>query len=244
MKTDVLIIFLTGCILLTVGACKKYDGKKARQDRSQWIESLHDSISQIIKERSEDSIRIAGLRTEIESDLSRFTQVANQREVEPYYILTSARGRYPLASTGIMARITNGMQFELVAALSGQKFDAVRICLTENPQTNVTSSVIPPDQGLNYTSSDGLTVVAFSGTMNAPLGEFVSENLEAPLSVEYLMNGGVRKTLPITQNIKETIAATWHLTNSRTLLDSLENIQVINARKLEILHITLSRQSK
>ncbi|MDE6811102.1 MAG: hypothetical protein K2J15_02000 [Muribaculaceae bacterium] len=235
-------VILPCVLILATGSCKKYDGEKASSQREDWIASLHDSIALITGLRQEDSVRINNLREDLDARMKNFTQVANQREVAPYYILSTVRSDYPLTSTGVIARITNDMQFEVIAALSTGKFDAIRFSMAGTPAENVTSAVVPPDQALNYTSADGLTVVAFSGELNSPLGEFVAKNSETALNVEYLMNGTVRKSIPLGETRKKCIAQTWQLTSSRSMLDSLEAVQIINARKLEILHITLSRQ--
>lgn len=233
---------LIAATIMTAGGCKKYTGEKAASDREEWIASLHDSIATISKLRQEDSLRIEELRLQLESEIKGFTQVANPREVAPYYILTSAKSDYPLNSTGIIARITSDMQFEVIAALSGSKFDQIRIRRAGDAGEGANSTVVPPDQALNYTSGDGLTVVAFSGELNAPLGEFVADNRDATLNVEYLMKGAVKKSYSMPAQRKACIADTWQLTSQRSLLDSLEAVQVINARKLEILHITIKNQ--
>ncbi|MDE5842516.1 MAG: hypothetical protein K2H35_02120 [Muribaculaceae bacterium] len=234
-------LVLPCALIFAAGSCKKYNPAKAQSQREEWIASLHDSIAQINKMRAEDSARIISLRQDIDNNIKEFSQVANQREVAPYYILSSAKGEYPLTATGIIARVTNDMQFEVIAALSGQKFDAIRLAAGGDASRSVTSTVVPPDQALNYTSADGLTVVAFSGALNAPLGEFAADNSIGHINVEYMMNGAVRKSVSLAPARRNCIARTWQFTSSRAMLDSLEAFQVINARKLEILHITLKQ---
>lgn len=234
-------ILLLTLLIIATGGCKKYTDEKAATDRRQWAEELHDSIARITRLQREDSLQIETLRNQLAEEIKSFTQIRNQREVAPYYILSGFRGDYPLTSNGVIARLSDGMQFELIAALSGQKFDAIRIRSSKGG--SATSSSVRPDQGLNYTSADGLTTVAFSGEANAHLGKFVAENYDATLSVDFLRNGSVSKSIPLSDARKKCIADTWRLTSSRSMLDSLEAVQVINARKLEILHITLARKT-
>ena len=221
--------------------CKQYNGEKAASDRAKWVASIEDSIATIGKARRADSLQIENLRKEMDSSIKDFSQISNAREVEPYYILSSCRSAYPLNSTGVAARVTNSLQFEMVAALSGKRFDAVRL---SSEGESVNSTVIPPDQGLNYTSADGLSVCSFSGGENTPLGRFVDLHSGSPIKLEYLRNGAVQSSISLSDTQKRWIAQTWRLTSQRQALDSLESAQIINARKLEILHITLDKERK
>lgn len=228
--------------LATLAGCKKYDGSKAAADRRKWVESLNDSLALVNKQRAADSLEIIRLRSEIDSEICNFTQVSNPREVESYYILSTFKGNYPLTSTGVAARITNGMEFELIAALSGKKFDAVRV--TSPTGASATSMTIPPDQALNFTDSNGLTVVAFSGGINDSLGRFVANNPSELLRMEYLRSGATQASINLSDAQKKWISSSWQLANNRSTLDSLENHQIIYARKLQILHITIDREKR
>ena len=155
-----LIYFLmTASLIGTAAGCKKYTGEKAAAQRQEWLGSLRDSIATISAQRSADSVRLDELRTRITDEIGRFTQVANDREVEPYYILSAVKSQYPLSSTGIAARMMNNEQIELIAALSGARFNAIRVSSGSETATSLT---VPADQALNYTSG-GLTTVAFKG---------------------------------------------------------------------------------
>ncbi len=240
-KTGILIPILTLAILSGVAGCKKYTGDKAAEDRAKWIESLHDSISNISAQRKADSLRIIQLRSDIDLWLQNFTQVDDPKQVEPYYIHSSFMGSYPLKSTGIAARIKDNQEFELVAALSGSQFDSFRLTSGE---FSVTSPTIQPDQALNFTSSDGLTVCAFSGEGIRPIAEFVSLYEPEQIWMEFLRNGQVRSSINLSHPQKRWISETWDMASERQLLDSLERSQILSARKLELLHITLNRESK
>lgn len=242
MKTKLLYWLLPVLMSLGAGGCMKSDEGKPSEVEQFNPTAILDTLIATRHEQSENSKRVSMLRARVDSAITHFTQVAKKREVAPYYILTSERRSYPLTSTGIIARITEDMQFELVAALSQQKFDAIRIINDNAKGKSVSSVVVPPDQALNYTSNDGLTVVAFSGPLASPLGEFVAENNGSSLSVEYLMNGSLVKTLPIPDTRKQCIASTWQLASSRKLLDSLERRQMFYSRKIEIIHMNLSNK--
>ncbi|MDE6271572.1 MAG: hypothetical protein K2M31_01015 [Muribaculaceae bacterium] len=228
-------------VIASIAGCKKYSGEKAAQERAQWIASLNDSISNISAQRKADSLRITQLRSDIDLWLKNFTQVNDPKQVEPYYIHSSFMGSYPLNSTGIASRIKDNQEFEIVAALSGSQFDAIRLTAGEY---SISSPVVPPDQGLNFTSSDGLTVCSFSGKEITPIAEFVAVHEPEQIWMEYLRNGQVRSSIYLSHPQKRWISETWRMASARQLLDSLERRQMLTARKLELLHITLRRESE
>lgn len=241
MKTRLLLPLITITLMAGLACCKKYDGDKTKNDREQWIASIKDSISNISAQRKADSLRIIQLRSDIDLWLQNFTQVNDPKQVEPYYIHTSFTGSYPLNSTGIAARIKNNQEFELVAALSGSQFDAIRFSAGEY---SATSQSIKPDQALNFTSSDGLTVCSFSGDQTSRLAEFVNIHQPEQIWMEFLRDGQVRSSINLSHPQKRWISETWEMASERRLLDSLERTQMLTARKLELLNITLHREGK
>lgn len=242
MKKIYIAFLIFAGLLIASGGCKKYDDRPARQAREEWIGSLDDSIANIQKARSADSVMIETLRTTIDSEIKNFSQVNNPKEVEPYYILSKFRGAYPLKSTGVAARISKSLQFEIIAALSGKRFDAIRF--TDASNSGVTSTVVAPDQGLNYLGSDGLAVAAFTGSANDTLGQFVDRNFNGKLRMDFISRGATIASIPLSDAQKQWIATTWKVASDRHRLDSLENMQILNSRKLEILNITKSQKSK
>ena len=239
MKTSTSIsVILAAAMTLTVGACKKYDGSKAEAQRQQWAESLNDSIARLTKERAQDSLRVIELRAGIAAEIGNFTEVSNPREVEPYYILTAFRGAYPLTSTGIAARIMKSEQLELVAALSGDRFNSIRVT---SGDASVNSATVPADQALNYTSG-GLTTVAFSGGAADSICDLVARSAADPVRLEYLQNGAVRKTVTLSDRQKQWLGATWKVCGAQKESHLLEQKMLIDSRKIEILKITLQEQ--
>lgn len=234
-KTLLLTIVL---ISLACVGCKKYNGEKAAEQRSAWIASLNDSIANISAARQADSIRLDELRGRLTEEIGEFTQVANPREVEPYYILKTFRGRYPLSTTGIAARMTASEQMELIAALSGARFNSIRVSVGNNSATSLT---VPADQALNYTSG-GLTTVAFAGAQADSIGMVVAEAGDMPVKLEYLQNGTVAKSTLMTPDQKSWISGTWSVCGAHREARRLENALLIAGRKIEILRITLRQE--
>ena len=244
IKNIASLTVLAGCILTGVifSACGS-DNKRAEAAaaaRREWYDSLRDSIALITALREKDSLEIISLRTRIDELLPEFTPVENPREVEPYYILSAFRGSYPLRSTGIAARVTASQRFELIAALNGQGFDAIRVVAPDG--TSATSATVAHDQALNYTSGS-LTTVAFTAGPSDNIGRLVEARGDAPLTLEFLRGGKCVASHKLSDAQKRWISTTWRLADCRKSLDSLENASTINSRKLGILVMRENQQS-
>lgn len=228
---------MAGILLLTLGAgCRKVASPPSTAARDEWLASLQDSIDCIRARRQSDSLEINSLRAIIDAEIANFSEVANPREVEPYYMLSSFRGSYPLSSTGIAARMTQGQKLELIAALSGKRFNAIRV--SSDSAGSVGSEIVPADQALNYTAGE-LTTVAFSGACADSIGAFVATHRDAPVILQYLRNGSIVASIKLSDSQKRWIGETSDLTVARQCLDSLEKSQILNARKIELLHLRL-----
>lgn len=239
MRTITVAPLLLLLIAGTAG-CKKYSGEKAAQQRQEWLKSLDDSISSLSARKEADSQRLEELRSLIADRLAAFTQVDNPREVEPYYILSRFRGSYPLSSTGIAARIMRNEQPELIAALKGARFNAVRAV---SASRTATSATVPADQALNFTSG-GLTTVAFTGAEADSICMLIGESKDAPLTLEYLQNGSVAGKITLSPEQKAWVADTWSLCAANREAHSLEKRQLTDSRKIEILKIKLQEQNE
>ena len=136
-------------LLIAIGGptagCRKYDGEKAAAQRNEWHESLSDSISAISTRRNTDSLRLVELRESLAERIGSFTQVSNPREVEPYYIQSRFKTRYPLSSTGIAARMTAGDQALnytvrglTTVSFTGAKADSICMFVADHQATPLT----------------------------------------------------------------------------------------------------------
>lgn len=227
-------------LLCLLPACKGYDGTKAKEDRNAWLTSLSDSISLLTKERQQDSLRLEELHQRVGETIADFTTVSNPREVEEYYILKSFRSAYPLNSTGVAARVLKSEGLELVAALSGARFNTLRaVSGNESAETDR----VPADQALNYTAG-GLTTVAFSGAKADSVAMLISRNAASSVTLQYLNDGKIAKSISLTDLQKQWISQTWQLCSMQKEIHSLENSMLLSGRKLQILNLTLQRQSQ
>lgn len=231
---SVLAACLLTSVMLTACGSDNKRAEAAAAAREEWHAALRDSIARITTLREKDSLEIVSLRTRIDELLPEFTPVENPREVEPYYILSAFRGSYPLRSTGIAARVTASQRFELIAALNGQGFDAIRVVAPDG--TSATSATVAHDQALNYTSGS-LTTVAFTSGPSDNIGRLVEARADAPLTLDFLRGGKCVASHKLSDAQKRWISTTWRLAGCRQSLDSLENASIVNSRKLGILYL-------
>lgn len=230
---------IVAAVILSMGgltACHKYDGRKAAEDREKWLSSLDDSIRIITEENKENAEEIVRLRESVTAQLQQFTTVDNPREVEPYYIYTPFKGKYPLTSTGIAVRMLRNESLEVVAA-SSKPFSAIRVI---NGDKEYTTPVIPPDQALNYTAC-GLTTVSFSG---AP-ADSISMVISSPggENIVQFLNPRVTNTYKPTKEVRQLFDSTLNLYDTQRKLHRLERSISVNARKIEILKLTLQNEN-
>lgn len=186
------IIRITSCLLLvsmamTTVSCGPNKAKqKIAEQRSEWENSLSDSVA--VAERGVDSLRqhLDRLHTDTETLLQQFRCVQNPREVEKYYIANLAGLQYPLQTTGIVARLNASEQLEVIAAFAGPAFDCIEV---SSGGEWVRSNVVPEDKALNYRVG-GLSRVMFFGSAADSVAMCVAASAEAPLRLRFLADGG------------------------------------------------------
>lgn len=222
------------CALLAVscsnGTPVKNDNNKSQEN---YKKSLSDSIEAVKNEIDSCNEQISLLRNNASEWLRDFSTVANPREAGAYMIMTSARNHYPLHSTGIIARLNDSGQFELIAALSGKPFDCISI--TSGVHT-ATTAVVPNDQALNY-RSEGLTTVAFTGAEADSVGKLISENQLNPLTINYLNGGGTVQSSKVNNSEAKVVAYTYMLYDLDSQIKRLEQRVPLLQEKMKILRV-------
>ena len=165
-------------LIALAAGCVSRNNEKGEQARAEYAQSLGDSIAGIERQIDSCNNNIGALRDHVGELLRDFTTVANPREAGSYIIMTPFKGRYPLKSTGLLARINDNGQFELIAALSGKAFDQITV---NGPSVTASSAVVPHDQALNYRTAS-LTTVSFIGAEppRASCPDAPRENQPAP----------------------------------------------------------------
>ncbi len=219
-------------LLVAAGAvgCRDKSRKEAlANERARWEESLKDSLARYERELDEAEKSLPLLREEVGKMLERFTFVNNPREVEGYYIYTPARAGYPLSSTGVSARLAKSEAAEVIAALKGGEFSAIRLVAPGG--SSVTSQTVPYDQALNYRAG-GLNTVAFTGQQADTLLRFAAEHSADPLTLEFL-NPSKVAAITLNELQQQTLVETGRLLESREELHRAEASIPALSRKIQ-----------
>lgn len=224
------------CIALLFASCHRRNEAKERvqAEREAWEASLPDSLARV--EHQMDSVRteITTLSADMERMLPDFDYVNNPREVEGYYIAKAWKAGYPLKSTGLMARLTQGENLELIAALSGSAvFNQIRV---EVDGQTAETSVVPHDQALNYRMA-GLNTVCFSDSAANSVAALIASPPSGGrgANIIFLNDGKQTGSLSYPAKSQSVMTATWNLYSTRSSIQHDERLIPLLARKAALL---------
>lgn len=223
LKSSLLIL-----VALAAGCAKRADN--AAEARADYSRSLSDSIAVIETQVDSCENQITELRDQVNGWLPDFTTVTNPREAGSYIILTSARKLYPLTGTGLVARINDSGQFELIAALASKPFDRISV---NGPSVTASSETVPNDQALNY-RTPALTTVLFSGERADSIGMLIADNELNPITVTYYQGGAVGSWKIPAENAK-MISYTYLLYDTQRRLGKAERRLPMLREKINLL---------
>lgn len=226
---------------LLIGSCHRRNEAKERiqAQREAWEASLPDSLKNV--EHQIDSLRgeIQSLSIEMESMLPAFDYVYNTREVEGYYIAKQWKTNYPMTKTGLMARLTQGENLELIAALSGSAyFNQIRV---EAGGETAQSSVVSHDQALNYRMS-GLNTVCFSDSAANSCAALIASHNGGDVKIIYLNDGKKTGALSYPAQSQAVMKETWNLFDNRSRMLHDERLIPLLARKAAILSDRINKE--
>lgn len=224
-----LSISLLILILGTTVSCHDKSRRQALADeRQNWETSLKDSLVLFERQLDEAEKALPSLRNAVDSMLSEFTAVSNPREVEGYYIYSKARAGYPLTGTSITARLSKSEAPEIIAALKGGNFTAIRLL---SNGSSIESPKVPYDQALNYRAG-GLNTVAFTGSEVIKMLDFINSHAEDKIRIEYL-NPEAVKSIMLSDNDRRALIATCRLVNARQKLQKTESLIPVISGKIQ-----------
>lgn len=204
----------------------------SKEMRANYELTLSDSIEVVNQQIDSCNKEITSLREEIGVMMGRFTTVSNPREAGSYMILTDCKERYPLAATGLAARINDGGQFELIGALSGKAFDRISISAAGE---SATTSTVPNDQALNYRTA-ALTTVMFTGAEVDTVGRFVALHNEDDLKVTFI-NGSPVQSWQMPASTAAMISETFTMYEKMRELNRLERRVPMLHEKIKLLRL-------
>lgn len=224
-------------LLLLLPACSGGKGDKGNA-KEKYAASLNDSIAQAEKEISECEIRLKQAGDSANVWMRDFTPVKNPREVEGYMIFSGWQNRYPLQSTGMVARINENEQLELIAALAGGRFTSIAVT---TPYGTAFSDTVPHDQAMTY-KRENLNTVMFSGARADSIARLISDNALNDVRVEFIENG-VRGNWTMPGDYKKMVSATWMLYSARRDQIRLEGRIKMLHEKINLLRAHIDRHS-
>ncbi|MDE5675827.1 MAG: hypothetical protein K2I44_10870, partial [Muribaculaceae bacterium] len=216
-------------ISLIYSGCNRVKKTAAEEERERWLYSLNDSIASYQKRIGEATVKLDALHTEIGNMIVNFDHVSNPKLVEGYYIYKGWSYRYPLSSTGIVARITQDEGFEIIAALTGAHFNRISVGADG---MEMESAVVPHDQALNYRTS-ALNSVCFFGSSADSIGKLISDKTDRTVTLSFF-NGEKTGSYTVPADQKEMIAATWNLFKSQSEAHHLENEIPMLSRRIDV----------
>lgn len=227
MKRYLLNISIAALAALSVSSCGEKKSE-ARIEREKWLLSLNDSIAEYKSHIETATMQLTALQSHIGELLVDFEHVSNPRLVEGYYIYKGWSSRYPLKQTGVVARITEGEGFELIAALSGAHFNQIRV---ETPSGFAETDIVPHDQALNYRAGN-LNTVCFYGNAADSVGQLIAGNENEKITVIFL-NGGKTGSYLIPTDTKKMLTATWKLFDAQRESHHLEKEIPMYSRRID-----------
>lgn len=223
--------------ILLIASCAQGNKEKREKMQSDYRSTITDSIKSVEREIDSCNNRVARLNTDLGRRINNFTVVDNPREVEGYYILKGWENRYPLTSTGLVARITLSEQLELIAAKTSSPFDAITV---KSGDHSATSATVPHDQALNYRSGN-LTTVMFNGAQADAVAKLIADNELNPVTVIYLQGGKPTGSIQLSDGQKKMVAATYLFYSKRSHLTKLERELPMLHQKINILRKHLDK---
>lgn len=208
--------------LMCAGCVQRVDNSK--ETREGYERSLQDSIEIVKQEIDSCNSQISRLRDQNGVWLRDFSTVANPREVGSYIIYTPFKNKYPLRATGLMARINDSGQYELIATHSGAAFNQIEVSV---PSVSISSEIVAQDQALNY-RNEGLSTVTFTGEKADSIGKLIADNELNNIKVTYLQGRPVG-SWNVPQDYAKMLSYTYLLYSGTSEMQKLE-------RKVPMLH--------
>ncbi len=224
MKKSIIASVSIFCLLLAGGCVSR---KEQPSKHKEWLESLNDSIADM--RMSIDSINylISELNDSVAGMLGSFERVDNPRYVEGFTIFKGWSKKYPLTSTGLVARMKDDENLELIAALRGGTFTEIDVAAGGE---HARSETMPYDKALNYRSGN-LNTVAFSGGKADTIAMLIAGNP----NVEVIVTFSGKNSHKLTAGEKEMIGATYRLVAANKESKRLQRILPVAQEKIRVM---------
>lgn len=236
-----LFTILISTLLLVVASCS--NGSKNPSEisnrHSQWVNSLNDSLTAVRQASEENMQLIESLDSVIIELSSQFSKTANSKLVENYIVKKEFINYDTESQTGLIARITENNEFELIATLKGKNFSAIEIT---NGSESVKSAIVPYDKALNFRTPTA-NIVAFKDNKVDSIGRFISENRDKPLKLIFLLGKSKQSSIVIPKNQQEMIALTWNYVDANIRKAKAERLTLLLSEKAKIIETRINQDN-
>lgn len=230
------ILSLLFIFIFSIG-CSRVKKPAAAEEREKWIESLNDSIADYKRLIDSTSNELNMIHSEIGELITEFEFVSNPKAVEGFYIYKGWKSKYPLSTTGMIARINESEGLELLATLKGGTFNRIEV---SDPNETLTSETVEHDQALNYRTQSFNTVCYYGGKADS-IAMMISDNMPDKITVEYL-GSGKKSSIVLPSDQKEMIAATWQLYSRQQESKKLERNMTVWSHRIEVCRHLIERK--
>ena len=222
-------------LMLSCTSRNKGESEVMKQHVS-WVESLNDSLIQVITELENNTRMVAQLDSAIMGMTNDFEQTQNPKFVEQY-LYKKGYAVYDVESnTGMIARITEDNHFELIATLKCGSFNQISV---SDAKSVVESGVVNYDKALNY-KIGSTNIVAFKDAKSDSIGRFITENEFANLRLKFI-NNSTSQTINLSAEQKSMISHTWKYFNAIRDKEILERKSLFLAEKAKIIETRINR---
>ena len=231
-------IAFSALLLVATASCSP-DSKKptdAANKHAQWVNSLSDTLTAVRQEMSDNIMLIASLDSSINRLSSYFTKTSNPKLVENYIITNDFVNYDTESNTGLIARITESNEFELIATLRGSSFNQIMV---SDAQSAVKSSVVNYDKALNY-KIGSTNIVAFKDAKSDSIGRLISDNEDANLKLKFI-NNSTSQSVSLSAKQKAMISRTWQYYNAIREKERLERQSLLLTEKAKILETRINQ---
>ncbi len=222
------------CTVLCAGAAgcgtdskdAKGDGMTpAAREHAAMRASLRDSAA-LYRQRAEElQPQIEALQAEFDSLSGILELDARPEYVEHYRVAKGWKGYDTMAGTGILARLLENGDIEVVASSASGSFTSVT--LSSGGESATTQSVAE-GSGLNYTVGN-VTRVTFIGADASALCGFAAAHKGSPLKLTY--NGAKTSSVTLTSRQADMLAFIGEIVEVKNRLDQLDKSYIVAFNK-------------
>lgn len=212
---------------------------EASDRHSQWVKSLSDSLD-AVRQESSDNMRLIESLDSIAQNLStRFSKTNNPKLVENYIIAKEFINYDTESHSGLIARITESNELELIATLRGGTFSAIEIT---NGNEYCKSAVVPYDKALNFRTSSA-NIVAFKGCEADSIGQFIANHSQKTIKLNFFSGNSKQSSIVIAEAQKEMIALTWKYIDAIRGKQQAERRSILLTEKAKIIETRINQDN-